>query len=951
MKTTRSFKKKILVSAIASCALVGLGQNASAEDSNVEEVVVTGVRAALISAMETKRNASGVVDAISAEDIGKFPDTNMAEALQRIPGVSIDREGGEGKFVTVRGFGADFNITTLNGRQLTSEDTNRAFEFDTLGADMISGLVINKSGSALGESGGIGASIDIKTARPLELGNKISGGLKMGYETLDGQSAPEGSLLVSQKFADDTFGVLAAFNHFERESTVDRVTNNHWTRVPVNTYAPGKYQSNNSTDGYVYQPQNHFINVQHDRRKRDNANLVLQFAPSDKLTVTADVLYSKYELLRDQNMLVNWFGSRPGWRDIVTDKNGTITHFIADDKDVAGGFSQGTEFNAIRENRKSDTLEFGLNAKYEISDNFSVIADAYRSGSNYKDPNGFGNSQVTMGYRNRVTWDMSGSSIPAISGFETGTGTDGRQPDADGNLTIANKDYLDPSNLRPGFTIRNGRVVKDTMDQFKLEGVYNSNESTGLVKSTFGFSHKSHEKDREGYTTGRGMTDAEWATVQANQPNVPGWVKGAMNCMFCDGGFYWTKVPMPKVTVLDAGSNFLNGVSKTGPIQTKWLRFDYDEFRKVYEGAVGLPFNTAKVPSDTFGVTEGINALYTQLEFAGDVAGHKYNFVTGLRYERTDLDIDGRLASLESVFKQGEVLGKTLSAATPVTLKSSYDEFLPNIDFKYHFTDDLIGRVDYSKTITRPAIDALRPNLSFGDLKTGGPYPVNAGNPALKPLESQNIDIALEWYYGKGSYASAGLFYKQVDNFIVDATTGQKINDASGKPAIDPTTGSEIAFQVTKPSNVETANVNGFEFAVQHMFGASGFGTVANGTIVNTNAVYDIKKFDSAFALTGLSNSYNLVGFYENDQFQVRLAYNWRGEFLRSVSDSEPHYVKAYGQFDLSASYNLTNNVTLTFDGINITDQATQWRGRYANQFELAESSGPRYSVGVRASF
>jgi iron complex outermembrane recepter protein len=276
---------------------------------------------------------------------------------------------------------------------------------------------------------------------------------------------------------------------------------------------------------------------------------------------------------------------------------------------------------------------------------------------------------------------------------------------------------------------------------------------------------------------------------------------------------------------------------------------------------------------------------------------------------------------------------------------------LPNIDFKFNFTDDLIGRVDYSKTITRPAIDSLRPNLSFGDLKTGGPYPVTAGNPDLKPLESQNIDLALEWYYSKGSYASAGLFYKQVDNFIVDATGGQKINDETGKPAVDPKTKQEIVFQVTKPSNVETANVSGFEFAVQHMFGESGFGAIVNGTIVNTNAEYDIKKFDSAFALLGLSDSYNLVGFYENDKYQVRLAYNWRDEFLRSVADSEPHYTKAYGQFDLSASYNLTSNITLTFDGINITDEATQWRGRYSNHFELAETSGPRYSLGVRASF
>src|SRR3954468_8760243 len=175
MKNNRGFKRKIIASAIASYAAFGICTQAIAQDQTTEEIVVTGVRAALTSAMETKRNSSGVVEVINAEDIGKFPDTNMAESLQRVPGVSIDREGGEGKFVTVRGFGAGFNITTLNGRQLTSEDTNSDFEFDTLGADMVRGLVINKSGSAIAESGGIGATIDIKTPRPLEVGDKISG--------------------------------------------------------------------------------------------------------------------------------------------------------------------------------------------------------------------------------------------------------------------------------------------------------------------------------------------------------------------------------------------------------------------------------------------------------------------------------------------------------------------------------------------------------------------------------------------------------------------------------------------------------------------------------------------------------------------------------------------------------------------------------------------------------
>jgi TonB-dependent receptor len=980
MNNKRGFKKKLIVSAIASYAAFGIGTDVFAQNQSdaVEEIVVTGVRAALISAMETKRQASGVVDAINAQDIGKFPDTNLAESLQRIPGVSIDREGGEGKYVTVRGFGPRFNVTTLNGRQLTSENINRDFEFDTLGSEMISALVINKSGSAVTESGGIGAIVDIQTFRPFDVGNKVAGTLKANYETLAEETSPQGSILFSRTFADETLGVLFSYNHFERDSHVNRVTNVNWARVEENSGSnlypdETELRSNENPDGRLYLPQNHFIQQQRDKRTRDNANLVLQFAPSDAVTVTADVLYSDYEIQRDQNMLVHWFGARPSWRDVVADENGTVVHFIADKRE-GEGVVQATEFNAIKENRKSDTLVAGINAEWRLSDNVSLIADAYRSKSNYEDPMGFGNSQVTMGYRNRLTWDMDGGFIPRISGFESGTGSVPYQPDADGNLTIPNGDYLDPDNLRPGFTIRNGRVIEDTIDQIKFAGVFESHEESGLVRADFGLSLKSREKARQQFTTGRGLTAEEAATVAANEPRAYVGPGATLNCMFCGGEFFWTEITPPAVSVLDAGSDYLSGVSGSDHIQTQWLQFDHDEFRQIYEGHVGVPFTAAKVPSESYNIEEDILSLYTQLEFAGEVGGLPYDFVTGLRYEQTDLTISGNLASILRVEAEGaEVLNEVLTPVTPTQLESDYAMFLPNVNFKIEFTEDVVGRVAYSKTITRPSMQELRPNLEFRDLKQNGPYPVTAGNPDLKPLESDNIDLSLEWYYGEGSYVSAGVFYKQVDNFIVDATTGQRFIGENGLPITDPATGSVtiippdggpadlidpndqiIEFAVTTPSNVETADVDGFEFAIQHMFGDTGFGVIANATIVNTNAEYDIASFDQGFALVGLSDSYNLVGFYENEKFTVRLAYNYRDKFLQSLDQggvAEPTFVDDYGQLDLSATYNLTDNVSLFFEGINLTGEETLWHGRFSNHFLLAEESGPRYALGVRASF
>ena len=980
MNIKRGFKKKILVSAIASYAAIGLSAQAQAQAGNdtVEEIVVTGVRGALTSAMDTKRESSGIVDVINAQDIGKFPDTNLAESLQRIPGVSINREGGEGKFVTVRGFGPGFNVVTLNGRQLTSENNNRDFEFDTLGSEMINAIVVNKSGSALTDSGGIGSVIDLQTPRPFDVGDKFAGTIKYNYESLAEEGSPQASLLYSGNFADDTLGILFAYNHFERDSRVNRVTNANWARVEANSGSnlypdETELRSNANPDGRLYLPQNHFIQVQQDQRTRDNANLVLQFAPNEDFTITADVLYSEFELLRDQNMLVHWFGSRPDWRDVVADENGTVTHFIADRRE-GEGVVQATEFNAIKENRKSNTLMGGLNFAWDVTDTLSLSVDAYHSESEYDDPMGYGNSQVTMGYRNRLTWDLGDGFIPAISGFESDTGSVPYQPDADGNLTIPNGDYLDPSNLRPGFTIRNGRVVDDTIDQFKIAGAFKSDEATGLVKADFGLSMKSRTKARQQFTTGRGLTEQEAETIAENEPRAYVGPGATLNCMFCGGEFFWTEITPPQVSVLDAGSDFLSGVSGSGNIQTQWLEFDHDEFRRIYEGHVGVPFTTVNVPSESYDIDEDIMSLYTQLEFAGDLGGYPYGFVTGLRYEKTDLTITGNLASILRVEAEGaEVLNEVLTAVTPTKLESDYAMFLPNVNFRIDFTEDLVARAAYSKTITRPSMQELRPNLEFRDLKQNGPYPVTAGNPDLKPLESDNIDLSLEWYYGSGSYASIGVFYKQVDNFIVNATSGQIFLGEDGQPITDPATGSitiippggapsdlidpndqVIEFAVTKPSNVETADVDGYELAVQHMFGETGFGVVANATFVNTNAEYDASKFDQGFALVGLSDSYNLVGFYENDKFEVRLAYNYRDGFLQSLDQggvAEPTFVEDYGQFDLSASYNLLENVSIFLEGINLTGEETRWHGRFANQFLLAEESGPRYTVGVRASF
>ena len=222
----------------------------------------------------------------------------------------------------------------------------------------------------------------------------------------------------------------------------------------------------------------------------------------------------------------------------------------------------------------------------------------------------------------------------------------------------------------------------------------------------------------------------------------------------------------------------------------------------------------------------------------------------------------------------------------------------------------------------------------------------------------------MEWYYGDASYISAGYFLKNVANFITNGTSSQTFVTSDGSLLTDPSTGDDpnapdandgvAEFTVTLPSNGEDALVDGLEFAVQHTFGETGFGAIFNATLVNSNAELNAADITQKFAVTGLSDSMNMVGFYENGPFQIRLAYNWRDKFLQSLTQSNGDgvvFVDEYGQWDLSTSYELVENVTLSLEVTNLTEEVVLKHGRFENHFLLAEDAGRRMALGLSARF
>jgi TonB-dependent receptor len=385
---------------------------AFAQDSDpmLEEVVVTGIRASLDRAMDVKRDSSGVVDAISAEDIGKFPDTNLAESLQRITGVSIDRQNGEGSQVTVRGFGPDYNMVTLNGRSMptaaaspTGISTSRAFDFAQVASEVVSGVEVYKTGKASVASGGIGATINVKTARPLDNpGLNISVGAKAVTDTSNRNGSdvtPEVSGLFSWTDDSEMFGVGLSVSHQQRDSGASGSYVTQWNTQAWtdNTFSAADI-TNEPDVGQLYsQPTDIRYTIADRERTRDNAQLVLQFRPMDSLTGTLDYTYAQNDLEETRSEQSIWFLN--GF-DALTYDDSPVASPIVLSQDVLpinGGNSKDLGL-AQQARGTSSTLEStGLNLSWDVTDNFSLTLDAHDSSAETTPDTSFGGSWVNFG--------------------------------------------------------------------------------------------------------------------------------------------------------------------------------------------------------------------------------------------------------------------------------------------------------------------------------------------------------------------------------------------------------------------------------------------------------------------------------------------------------------------------------------------------------------------------
>ncbi|MDP5459198.1 TonB-dependent receptor [Alishewanella sp. SMS8] len=959
----------------------GFAQEAAAdENSDIEIIQVSGIRGSLIKSMDVKRSSVGVVDAISAEDIGKFPDTNLAESLQRITGVAIDRSNGEGSRVTVRGFGPDFNLVMLNGRQMpassleaTSASSSRSYDFANIASEGISGVEVYKTGRATIATGGMGSTINILTTKPLNApGEKASFGIKgvMDQSTDEGASiTPELSGLYSNTFNDDKFGVAISGSYQQRDSGNKQANSGGWRTFPgtVNGFdwdggnadwgglipdGANAHQNYPAADSIYSVPQSLGYAFHEVERTRTNGQLVLQYQPVDSVRTTLDYTYAKNEVSDRYNDVSAWFNFGPSsgvWSDGSVAAPIVYSEAFGAPGDLAMG---GGQFSTVNENKS-----LGFNVNWQASDNLKLELD-YHSSSADSSPNSpFGSNNVIgmATFVRTLTSARFDTDLPTlVIGYPAGfTGIRGE----DMRVT--------------GSSFRNSQMRSD-IDQLQLRGNYSFDD--GILNSIdFGVT-SSETKNRSAFSN---VQQDNWGGLGA---------AGDID---------------PSVFKLDQlGDNF--NASTSSDMLKEFFRWDFNTIRQIANdtygalGAVGdcgTSFCASSNMTTDRRTTEEQKAAYVQLNFSGEIGERFYGLTAGVRYEKTDVTSNALVPVYSGIAWAGDNEFNLISTGESdfTELTGDYTNVLPNVDFNIEVVEDVIFRTSVSKTLARPSYADIQGGQTLNALVridggTGG-----RGNPDLDPFESTNLDLSLEWYYDEGSYMAVGYFTKKAKNFIGRTTVEEQTFNLP-HPAQGPRYAEAVAavgnnatairnyirtnypdtvdangfilgvpgdtaatFDITIPVNQDDANLDGWELALQHLFGETGFGVIANATFVDGDFEYDNFSRGEQFALLGMSDTYNVVGFYDKDGFQARLAYNWRDKFLASTVNTlglqNPIYVEAYGQWDASASYDYTENLTFFIEAINLTDESVRSHERNTLQLVNYTETGRRFAIGARYSF
>ena len=983
----RALRRTLFAGASGLAVALSLGAGAAAAQTapedpqavQVDEVIVTGFRASLNAGLDAKRRDANVVDVIVAEDIADFPDLNLAEAIQRVPGVAIDRDAGEGRSITVRGLGSDFTRTRINGMeaQATAGGTDssgganrgRGFDFNVFASELFNSITVRKTAAAETEEGSLGATVDLQATRPFSYrGFTVAASAQAGYNDLSENWNPRAAFLISDTFgANDEFGALVSLAYSQRNILEEGFSSVRWAPAfgtgssggfcsplgvapqnpgnsgsngssaancstgnprPANT--PGNiaaYNTANQNDVFIPRlPRYGRLTHEQDRLGVTGA---FQWRPADSTLFSLDILYSKLDATRQEDFLEALSFSRNAaaggqTQVIVNDavvENGMLVYGLFDNVDIRSE----SRFDEL----STEFLQISLTAEHDFSDRLRGSYYYGRADSNFNNPV---QTTVTLDRRDTdgYSWDFRGNpNAPVINyGFDV-TDPAAWSWSAIGSPLPRSEIRLRPNGVDTLFESAQADLEYDAQDWLTLK--------TGINWKTY---------DSRSYEFRR--------TDETVVPVLPG-----------------------GTTVADI-SNLLTGFGVgliPGGTDSTWLRPDLNAIASLFNiycncdtGVAGGNFTLGSI---TVGNARGGNryvreedlAVYVQADFNTDLMGMPFRGNVGVRQVNTDLYAEGYSST---------------GGGTLVSGENSYQDTLPSLNLVIEPVEDLLIRFGAAKVMARPQINNslsganyLVPTTSLN--ATGPNFTATIGNVKLEPFRATTYDLSVEWYFGQESLLSFAWFYKDIDTYIQvfrqdlpysDLTT---LNPSAFAPgfctgACSPGT----IFALTSAVNTEGGPLKGFEISYQQPFrflpGLLGnTGVQMNYTHVESEIDYCNNATCSSFVTADLINlspqSWNATLYYEDDKFSARISGSARDGYIQNVPGRNGNAVEGKMDtfnVDASASYQLTEQVELTFEAINLTDEFNhQFVGDGADRQSTSvyHHTGRQYFFGARYRF
>ncbi len=877
----------------------------SDEPVELEAVQAVGFRSSLEKAMEIKRAETGVVDVIVAEDIADFPDLNLAESLQRVPGVSISRDAGEGRNISVRGLDSQFTRVRINGMEaLTTTggtdssggaNRGRGFDFNVFASELFNRLTVRKTASANVEEGSLGATVDLQTARPFDYeGFTFAAGAQLGYNGLSGDKDPRATLLMSNLWADGKFGALLSVAYTDRQSVEEGHSTVRWD----NGTSSGNFNAASPFTGArlatTFHPRLPRYGILEHDQKRLGVTGSLQFAPSNKTEFNIDVLYADFDAKRTENFLEAISFSRTGTGKPQTvvvdgeiDEHGNLVYGVFNDVDIRS--------EARYDELSTKFTQFGFSASHKFTDSFKMSAFVGRSKSVFDNPI---QTTITLDRLNTdgYSWDYRGNDrLPVINyGFD---------PSDPANWTFVNG--ISEIRLRP-------QKADNTFDTAQVD--FRWNISPGF-KLSGGLLSKKYE-----------FVSKEWR--RASELAVPA----------LPGG-----VTLADLTT-QIGLNGTNGGSF-------WLIPDIAAFAQQFDiysnsGTFAVSQDVASVRGNNRDVVEKDFGFYLQGDFSTEIGSIPLSGNFGVRHVRTEQ----------------ESTGYSITGGLPVltTVTRDYDDTLPSLNLVADLNEDLLLRFGASKVMARPGLGNLTPGVTVS--VSGGNRTVTGGNPLLEPFRANTYDLGLEWYFAEESLLSIGVFYKDIASFVQTSREIRPYNTSGLPDSLLVGTGALPTddFQFNIPVNTPGGPLRGFEISYQQPFSFlpgkwANFGTQLNYTHVESKIQYVTSTGVPSLEtdLTGLSsNAYNATLYYEGKRFGARISAAYRDDYLTTVpgrNNNDVEGTKGGTTFDMSASWKVNDQFELTLEGLNLTDMyQDQWVDSVADRVSVYHHTGRQFFVGVR---